>query len=221
MFYLDMVDSIGSPETTGTPIPQAILKARAVAAYIAGNSWPTYGPYSHARPDLVAAGRLVSITLTASARARCLDIETGGASAGQAPGWFRNRADTRRGKPILYTFASNTHTVIDTMASAGVPRDAYYIWSAHFRSRFGKHMCGPGTCGYPQADITQWTDQVPENCDGSICESYVFAPVGPPPPPPLPREDIVALTAATNKDGLVEVFCEAQPAAAGKCGEVF
>ena len=197
-----MIDSIESPQTTGTPIPQAILTAQAVAAYIAGNSWPTYGPYAAARPDLVKAGRLVSITLTASARARCLDIESGGATAGQAPGWFKFRADTTEGLPILYTFASNVSTVVNTMASAGISRDRYLIWSAHYT--FTPHICAPGVCGFPQADGTQYTDRVAGNCDGSLMGPQCFRST----PTPTPPEGTVAIAAAQNQDGRLAVFVE-------------
>lgn len=197
-----MIDSIESPPTTGNPIPQAILSAPAVGAYIAGNSWPTYGPYAAARPDLVKSGRLVSITLTAGARARCLDIEAGGATAGQAPAWFRFRADTSDGKPILYSFASNVQTVINTMASAGISRDRYLIWSAHFN--YVPHICAPNVCGYPLADGTQWTNKVVGNCDGSLMGDHCF----PAAPIPKPPEGTMAIAVGQNKDGLLEVFVE-------------
>lgn len=184
---VDMIDSIESPATTGTPIPQAVMTAPAVAAYIAGNSWPTYGPYAAARPDLVASGRLVSITLTAGARARCLDIESGGASAGQAPGWFKYRADATHGLPILYTFAANVQHTIDVMTSAGIPRSAYLVWSAHYT--YTAHICSPATCGFPQADGTQFTDRVAGNCDASLMGDQCFSTVTPTPP-----EGTVAIT---------------------------
>ena len=199
---ITMIDSIESPPTTGTPIPAAIMQAPAVGAYIAGNSWPTYGPYAAARPDLVKSGRLVSITLTASARARCLDIESGGATDGQAPGWFRFRADTSNGLPMLYSFASNVQAMINTMASAGISRDKYLIWSAHWT--YTPHICAPNVCGYPAADGTQWTNKVAQNCDGSLMGDHCF----PAAPTPTPPEGTVAIAVGTNHDGLLEVFVE-------------
>lgn len=199
-----MIDSIVSPQTTGQPIPQAVMTAPAVAGYIAGNSWPTYGPYAAARPDLVKSGRLVSVTLTAGARARCLDIESGGATAGQAPGWFKYRADRTNGLPILYTFASNVRTVTSVMTSAGVARNQYLVWAAHFN--FTPHICAPSVCGYPQADGTQWTDRWPGGCDASVMGDQCFQPQ--PSPTPTPPEGTVAIAMGSNQDGRLAIAVE-------------
>ena len=167
-----MTDSIEAPQITGHPIPQAILDAPAVAGYNHGNSWPSYAPYAAARPDLVKSGRLVSITLSAFYPARCLDMEQGGALISQAPGWFRDHADHTDGKPILYTFASQGQEAVNTMSAAGIGRDKYYLWLAHWT--YHDHICAPNICGYPAADGTQWTDKVAGNCDGSTMYAYVF-----------------------------------------------
>jgi hypothetical protein len=201
-----MVDSIVSPQTAnGQPIPQAVMTAPAVAGYLHGNSWPTYAPYAQARPDLVKAGRLVSITLSAAFPARCLDIESGGAVNSQAPAWIRNLADRSQGKPILYTSASNVAALVATMNAAGIARSDYLIWSAHYT--LSAHICSPATCGYPQADGTQYTDKIAGNCDGSIMFDYCFQPIAPPvPKPPKPPEDTMSIAVALNKNGRLEAF---------------
>jgi hypothetical protein len=201
-----MVDSIQSPETTGQPIPRAVMDATAVAGYIAGNSWPTYEPYRKARPQLALAGRIVSITLSAHHTARCLDIEQGGALDGQAPGWLRTFADRTYGPPWLYRSQSGLPALVDTMAAAGVGRDEYLIWSAHYGA--GLHVCGPRTCGSSvQADGTQYMSHA--DYDVSIMGDHCF-------PPPIPtREDAMSIAVATRTDGRLEVFVEASS------GEVF
>ncbi len=199
----DMVDSIESPQTTNGPIPAAILSAPAVGGYIAGNSWPTYFPYAAARPDLVAVGRLVSITLTSSAAGRCLDVEPGGATNTGAARWFVGLADSSDGKPIFYTSASNVQALINALATGGIQRDQYFIWSAHYT--FVRHICAPNTCGRaPQCDGTQWTDAVPGNCDGSTMFSYVFQAASPPPPPQ--EVDMATEITLNNADGRVELW---------------
>jgi hypothetical protein len=220
---IDMIDSIQAPATTGAPIPQAILKAQAIAGYIAGNSWPTWGPYVAARPDLLAAGRAVSITLTCRARARCLDIESGGATPPEAPGWYRDYADRTFGLPILYTYASQVQDVINAMSAAGIPRGDYLIWSAHPSG--GRHICGPDAygaghgCGYPQSDGTQYAT-LQGNCDISIMAAHCFTPAPLPKPPPSSEEPSM-ITAVLRADGRIELFAEAQPSGDGQCGQVW
>jgi hypothetical protein len=219
---IDMIDSIACPATTGAPIPEAILQAAAIAGYCAGNSWPTWGPYVAARPDLLAAGRAVSITLTAFARARCFDIESGGGQPSQAPGWYRDFAEWTFGAPILYTYASQVQAVIDAMSAAGIPRGDYLIWSAHPSG--SRHVCGPDAygpgkgCGYPQADGTQY-GTVAGNCDISIMRAYCFASV--PLPKPPGSKELSMITAVLRADGRIELFAEAQPAKPGQCGQVW
>jgi hypothetical protein len=213
---LDMIDAIEAPETTSSPIPSAVLAAEAVAGYIAGNSWRTWLPYCRARPELLACGRLVSITLTAYAKARCFDIENGGGSAAQAPYWFQNYADHTFGLPILYTFASNVQAVNDAMGVAGISRDRYYIWSADPSP--GRHICGPGQCRWPRADMTQFEQLA--HYDISMCNDYVFQ--GTLPLPPLPGGVTpVSITAFVNKQGHDTYVAMAEPAKPGECGEVF
>lgn len=214
-----VVDSINSPETTNSPIPQAILHANAIVAYEFGNQWPTLGPYSRARPELAIRGWIISTTLTSNGPSRCYDIEPGGGHNGNI-GAFMRQADTRWGKPILYTFASNVHDMIVAAANQGYGRGDYYIYAAHPDSHYGRHICGPGVCPYPLADATQYTFQTPENCDTGLFQAYVLP--GNAPIPPLPNGDQnMAVTAIVNEAGHTEVFVEAEPSGAGHAGEVW
>lgn len=67
------------------------------------------------------------------------------------------------GPPWGYTSASNMSSLI---ATAGAR--PFIKWSAHFGH--GPHICGPHTCGFPQADWTQWDDHGAggQNIDRSI-----------------------------------------------------
>jgi hypothetical protein len=178
----------------------------AVAGYVGGH-WPTY-------PELVKKfphAYHLSIAVNASQSARCLDVEPGDATPGQAPGWYANHADHSQGLPVLYGSASAVQQIVNAMAGAGYSRDRYFIWSAHYS--FQEHICSPSRCGYPQADATQWTDKaMGRNLDQSLCSDAFFssAPApGPRPPSPIPvPEDAVSIAATQNKDGRLEVFVQ-------------
>jgi hypothetical protein len=204
-------DSISSPETTGSPIPAQIMGGEAIAGYIAGNSWPTYEPYRRARPELAVCGRVLSITLTARAVARCLDIEPGGAVNADAAGWLRHYADRTWGRPWLYTYASNVRPLLVALAGAGVDRSEFLLWSAHPAP--GEHLCDELLCGFPAADATQFAQTPDGRCDISVARDYCFpsglAAVG------TETEDRMAISAIVREDGRIEVFVEA------RSGEVF
>lgn len=110
--------------------------------------------------ELVAAKEssgafLLSITIFGG-RAHCADCEPGAMSASSLPGWYDNVALFDDGfnlsQPWVYTSASNMATVNHWMGGRSFIR-----FSAHYG--FGSHVCGPGTCGFPQADWTQWDDK--------------------------------------------------------------
>jgi hypothetical protein len=151
---IEMVDSLTSPQTTGSPIPADVMNAEVVAGYEAGNSWPTFVPYCEARPDLARKGWVVSITLTALGHARAYDIEPGGGS-NQNIGIFMSNAVKSEGLPWLYTFASNGQAMMDSAVRFGFHQGKdYYYWSSHVGR--GKHICAPDVCGFPRADGTQY-----------------------------------------------------------------
>lgn len=179
-----VIDSIQSPETTHQPIPPQVMSAPALIAYEYGNSWPTYNPYSNARPELAAKGWIISTTLTCTGPARMYDIEPGGGEIVNI-GAFMRQADRRHGKPILYTFASAVQAMINGASSQGHGRGDYFIISAHANGI--PHICGPNaygkgrSCGYPQADGTQYLFS--GAYDKSMIEDYVLPHAAPPKPP--------------------------------------
>lgn len=101
-----------------------------------------------------------------------LDVEPGDASPSTAPSWSRKYKGSLP-HPGLYASASNVAAVISAMLDAGFSRHDFLIQSAHYA---GEHICGPGTCGFPQADATQYADHglKGENTDLSVFTDAFF-----------------------------------------------
>lgn len=139
-----------------------------IACYVDG----TYENQAAIRARFPKA-RLLTIDVRGSYRnGDCLDVEPGDATNADAVGWFKAReGHTSTPKPVLYTSASNVAALVATMTAAGIARDRYYVWSAHYNGI--PHICGG--CGYPTADGTQWTDHaLGRSLDQSLMEGYVF-----------------------------------------------
>lgn len=128
---------------------------------------------------------ILSIAVFASDDADCLDVENGDATIGEVYGWFTRQQARGLWRPCIYTGAANLRGLLATMSANGFSRSSWRCWSAHYGA--GKHICGPGTCGYPQADATQWRDNAPGLNGSWIDESLLPADFfGAPPPPPPP-----------------------------------
>ena len=160
-----MYDSV----TTGQ-IPQS---APAVAGYVGGN-WPTYSGLEQRWPH----AKHLSIAVNAGEDAECLDVENGDATPADCPGWYHRQIARGVVKPVFYCSAGVAASVIDTLIVAGIPRDRYRLWTAHYT--FVAHLCGP-KCGVPtDADATQWTDRAAgRNLDESLCTDGFFSPAAP------------------------------------------
>lgn len=130
--------------------------AKAVAGYVNGN-YTTWPDVLREFPD----AKHVSIAVTSSAQAECLDVEPGDATNADAAGWYRRfkeaaaKNHTPHRRPIFYTSASNVAALVSTLGAAGINRNEYIIWSAHYNG--SRHTCAPDKCGYPYAEATQWT----------------------------------------------------------------
>lgn len=123
---------------------------------------------------------IVSVSPNGANGAMCIDIEPGDAVPANAPGFWHNSSHGGAVKPWFYGSASWTSSIVNALTSAGIPRSSYFIWSAHY---IGAHICGPGTCGYPQADATQYATN--NAYDTSIVPTYMVG-TGPLPPPQEP-----------------------------------
>lgn len=134
--------------------------------------------------------------------ALCADVEQGAmVNSDLLPGRWPDTKAWRdaQGKFWVYTSASNFSALNQ---SIGNRTDVVRI-AAHYG--FGPHICGPGTCGWPQADWTQWDDKgsLGQNIDRLIGTYLPSA--QPTPPPPAPKgSEMIAVT--TNADGRQEAF---------------
>lgn len=113
-----------------------------------------------------------------------LDIEPGNAFPSEAPAWSKawlKIAGHVLPRPTHYQSASTTSLVVSEMLDSGFKRSDFNIHSAHYGH--GEHICGPATCGYAQADGTQWADKGPagQNVDQNIFAAYFFKGVAPTP----------------------------------------
>jgi hypothetical protein len=136
--------------------------AEAVAGYT-GGKWPTYDVLVKAFPK----AKHLSIAISASEDGECLDIENGDAVISEAPAWFKRQRKNKVARPALYTSLSNIDELVATMNAAGVKRDEYRLWSAHYT--YKAHICGPSEGISTAADATQWTDRaLGRNLDASL-----------------------------------------------------
>jgi hypothetical protein len=143
-----------------------------------------YGPFNN-WSSLVArfpTSKLVSISpvVESSTPVACLDVEPGNATPADAPGFQRLAQAGITNKRTYYCSASDISAVVDALSNAGFSRNEYYIWSAHW---IGLHICGPSTCGYPQADACQYDSN--NAFDSDVFTSSMFG-AAPPPPAPNP-----------------------------------
>jgi hypothetical protein len=100
---------------------------------------------------------ILSLTVFPGVVADGADCEAGDLTVPQLAGWLRWRLDAGQYRPVGYAGAANMQAVLNAIAGQGIMRSSVRLWSAHYGA--GKHICGPSTCGYPQADATQWTDR--------------------------------------------------------------
>lgn len=126
--------------------------ASAYAGYLDG-SYANFAQVKAGHPQ----AHLIGIAVRTSDDGDALDVEPGDATIPQAPGWVKRQHARGAARPIVYVSASNAQQMISTLAGAGISRPAYRLWAAHYGS--GSHICGPHSCGYPQADATQFTSK--------------------------------------------------------------
>jgi hypothetical protein len=113
--------------------------------------------------------------------ADAIDMEPGLASPSAFPAFYHAKG----GKGVYgYGSASWVSQIVAAADGAGIARGSYKIVSAHYT---GEHICGPSTCGYPQADATQFTDAyLGRSLDCTVFDASFFGVVPPVPPKPVP-----------------------------------
>ena len=145
-----------------TQIPK---QAEAVACYVNGY-WPTFRDLEKFWPH----AKRLSIAVTSSADAECLDVEPGDATPADAPGWVRRQQRRGLRQPVIYCSLSMVPAVLQALDNAGIKRSEIRLWTAHYTHE--PHRCGPG-CGMAmptKADATQFTDHSGgRSLDESLC----------------------------------------------------
>jgi hypothetical protein len=142
---------------------------------------------------------VLSIAVSASSDADCLDFEQGDAAPHQAPEWVQRQFTRGLHRPIVYASQSVMPQVLGHLADAGIARPQVRVWTAHYES---EHVCAPESCNAAgfTADGTQWIDHGQPadgkgNYDESILAADFFAPV----PTPFQEEDMWTVVAIDGK----------------------
>jgi len=111
----------------------------AIAGYVDGR-WPSFDAMHALMPSIPC----LSIATSALSRAMVLDVEAGDASFMEAAAWLGLMHGFGMARPVLYTSASRIDSGVKYLASLGIHRDRYRVWSAHWTGI--PHICGPA-CG--------------------------------------------------------------------------
>lgn len=99
----------------------------AVAGYV-GGSFANYNELLHDFPH----AKHLSIAVSASEDAECLDIEKGDAVPAQAPEWVRRQHARGLKRPCLYAASSEMPSVLGAVLGNGIERNEIRIWTAHW-----------------------------------------------------------------------------------------
>jgi hypothetical protein len=149
-------------------VSQIPADAEAVAGYTSG-LFPTWSLLVQAFPN----AKRLSIAVNAEQDADCLDIENGDARPDQAAAWHARQRARGVLRPCLYADTSTMPAVVSALTAAGIGRNSYRLWTAHFTDV--PHI-------EAGSDATQWTDHaLGRNLDSSLCVPSFFdeAPVKP------------------------------------------
>jgi hypothetical protein len=134
--------------------------AEAYAAYVDGGvgDQPNYPHIVQAYPK----AKHLSIAVLADRNADALDVEPGATwPPEEAVSWYAAQRARGLARPCLYASVDNMEEfAVPILEAALIPRTAVRLWTAHYDSPFGEHICGPKTCGLLSinADGTQWTN---------------------------------------------------------------
>lgn len=160
MTYLTMYDAIDVSQIPANP--------QAVAGYV-GGFWPDYSTEVKKFPSAYH----LSIAVSASEDADCLDIENGDAVPSQAPAWVRRQLGRGVYRPVLYASLSVMPTVVATLESSGIQRSEVRLWVAHYIYNRTNAIAEITRLHY---DGEQWNDHaLSRNLDESVLVSNFFA----------------------------------------------
>jgi hypothetical protein len=141
--------------------------AQFVAAYV-GGLWPTYDQAVVRFPHAT----ILSVAVSASENADCLDVEAGDATVGQVAAWVKRQAARATWQPCLYASVDNMPAVLAALTAADINLSDCRFWSAHYTGE--AHVCGPTTCKAIDRPMTgtQWTGGA--NLDQSLLDNTFF-----------------------------------------------
>lgn len=113
----------------------------------------------------------LGITTDYTVMTDCYDVETGGGSAGDCPGFFRSWRPDNTNKPVFYASLSVMSSVVNALTAAGIKRSEYYLWEADWD--------GAGTipAGYDAAQYRNTTGY-----DLDVFSAYMWGPLTLPSP---------------------------------------
>jgi hypothetical protein len=114
----------------------------------------------------------LSIALSASHDADCLDVEPRAASPADVVSWLTRQRKRGLVRPALYASVSTMRgSILPIGRALGL---SVRLWTAHYGQ--GEHICGPKTCGEltVDADGTQWTDAY-RTPSGAVVDMSVLA----------------------------------------------
>ena len=144
--------------------------AEAVAGYVNGR-WATWNEVVRQFPN----AHKLSIAVSASADAECLDLEPGDAVNAQAPAWVKRQQARGIKRPVVYTSVSNAQPLLNTLSAAGIGREQVRLWTAHYTGKphFCDFRCYRGFNS--AADATQYDDKaLGRSLDVSLCRDDFF-----------------------------------------------
>lgn len=121
------------------------------------------------------------------------DSEPGDTSIAQAVDLTRKELAAGVWRPVKYCPASWGAQMVAAHSAAGVGRSEYRLVLAHYG--VGEHVCSPASCGYVQADATQWAADVqgPNGLYDLTLAVATFLPSSTPPPIPHVEENDMVL----------------------------
>lgn len=153
-----------------TVTPSAITPNPWATAGYSGGNWPDYPALERMFPN--AYHLLVLIGNWQGFVGDAMDAEPGDDTVDQCAEWLPHAKPINLLLPCGYTSASSVEDLIIKTEKQGLKRREFFVWSAHYT--FRPHICGPNaygpgqSCGYPQADFTQFSDRWDgRNLDGS------------------------------------------------------
>jgi len=131
------------------------------ASYYAGYTNGNYANVAEIQARFPNA-HVLGISVFAGGAGTCLDVEPGDATNSQA-------ASVRYA--MYYTSVSNADALVSALASGGILRSSYKLWTAHYTGV--AHICSPSTCYTSQtADGTQYASN--NYYDTSLLEDDFF-----------------------------------------------